>query len=127
MQDFSRGHWSSVAVLPIAIGTVSEPEISQGTGFKLRTDERVRVQEQLRIYLASRAGKDDKRSKEEKAFGLILNLRFLLGWRLRHQAKTMTNNLPILSVLAFRASFNTVIASGSYDRSVKCGFCVISF
>jgi hypothetical protein len=32
----------------------------------------------------------------------------LLGWRLRHQAKSVTNNLPILSVLAFRANFKTV-------------------
>jgi hypothetical protein len=31
-----------------------------------------------------------KRLKRKEEFGLILNLRFLLGWRLRHQAKTMT-------------------------------------
>jgi hypothetical protein len=42
----------------------------------------------------------DNGSKEKKAFGPILNIHFLLGWRLRHQAKSVTNNLPILSVLA---------------------------
>jgi len=50
--------------------------------------------------MASRARNDDKRSKEKRKFGPILNIHFLLGWRTRHQAKSMTNNLPILSVLA---------------------------
>jgi hypothetical protein len=40
-----------------------------------------------------------KDQKRKKAIGLINHLRFLLGWRLRHQAKTVTNNLPLLSVL----------------------------
>jgi hypothetical protein len=52
-----------------------------------------------KILLASRARYADKRSKEKKAFGPINHLQFLLGWRLRHQAKSVTNNLPILSVL----------------------------
>jgi hypothetical protein len=51
--------------------------------------------------MASRARYDDKRSKEKRRFGLINHLKFLLGWRLRRQAKSVTNNLPILSVLAF--------------------------
>jgi len=41
-----------------------------------------------------------KDQKEKKEFGPINYLWFLLGWRTRHQAKSMTNNLPILSVLA---------------------------
>jgi hypothetical protein len=52
---------------------VSEAEISQGAGFLLRADERVRVQVGAEFVL--RAGA---------------------------KAKTVTNNLPILSVLAFR-------------------------
>jgi hypothetical protein len=34
---------------------VSEPEISQGAGFKLRADARVRVQQPLQICLGSRS------------------------------------------------------------------------
>ena len=44
------GLWRSVAVQ-----TISEPEICQGTGFKLRADERVRVQELLRTCLECRS------------------------------------------------------------------------
>ena len=44
------GHWRSVAVQ-----TVSEPEICHGAGFKLRADERVRVQRPLRICLECRS------------------------------------------------------------------------
>jgi len=44
------GHWRSVAVQ-----VVSEPEIRQGVGFKLRADERVRVQRQLRNCLRYRS------------------------------------------------------------------------
>jgi hypothetical protein len=65
----------------------------------LLTGAGVRVYDVKQICLASRAGNDDKGSKEKKAFGPILNLHFLLGWRLRHQAKSVTSNLPILSVL----------------------------
>jgi len=43
------GHWRSVAVQ-----VVSEPEICQGAGFKLRTDARVRVQQPLQICLRCR-------------------------------------------------------------------------
>jgi hypothetical protein len=50
VQDFCWGHRRSVAVQ-----FVSEPEICQGTGFKLRTDERVRVQRPLRICLECRS------------------------------------------------------------------------
>jgi hypothetical protein len=39
----------------IAVQTVSEPENCHGTGFKLRADERVRVQEPLQSCLRSRS------------------------------------------------------------------------
>jgi hypothetical protein len=39
---------------------------------------------------ASRAGNDNKSRKEKKEFGPINHLRFLHGWRARHQAKTVT-------------------------------------
>jgi hypothetical protein len=69
--EVGGGHWSSVA-----IQFVSKPEICQGAGFKLRADERVRVQRPLRICLGS-----------------------------RNKAKRVTNNLPILSVLGGAAFF----------------------
>jgi hypothetical protein len=65
----------------------------------LRAGAGVRVYDVKQICLTSRAGNDDKRSKEKREFGPINYLQFLLGWRLRHQAKSVTNNLPILSVL----------------------------
>ena len=49
------GHWRSVAVQ-----TVSEPENCQDAGFILRAGARVRMQDVKRIYMASRAGNDDK-------------------------------------------------------------------
>ena len=55
----------------------------------------------LQIYLASRLSRC-KRLKRKEKFGPILNIWFLLGWRSRHQAKSMTINLPLLSVLGFR-------------------------
>ena len=55
VQDFCWGHWCSVAVQ-----NVSEAEISQGAGFLLGAGARVRVQDVKRIYMASRAGNDDK-------------------------------------------------------------------
>ena len=55
----------------VAVQFVSEPEISHGAGFKLRADARVRVQEPLKICLGAGV-----------------------------KAKSVTNNLPILSVLA---------------------------
>ena len=54
----------------VAVQTVSEPEICHGAVFQLSADARVRVQEPLQICL-----------------------------RCRSKAKTVTNNLPILSVL----------------------------
>ena len=54
----------------VAIQTVSEPENCHDAGFKLRADARVRVQESLQICLECRS-----------------------------KAKSVTNNLPILSVL----------------------------
>jgi hypothetical protein len=50
----------------------------------------VRVYDVKRIYMASRAKNDEKRSKEKRKFGPINYLQFLLGWRLRHQAKIVT-------------------------------------
>jgi len=54
----------------VAVQTVSEPEICHGVGFKLRADVRVRVQQPVQICLEGRS-----------------------------KAKSVTNNLPILSVL----------------------------
>ena len=45
-----NGHWRGVAVQ-----IVSEPEIYQDAGFKLRADERVRVHRRLRICLGCRS------------------------------------------------------------------------
>jgi hypothetical protein len=55
----------------VAVQTISEPEIYHGVGFQLLADERVRVQEVAGFVLSAGA-----------------------------KAKTVTNNLPILSVLA---------------------------
>jgi hypothetical protein len=94
----------------VAVQFVSEPENCHGAGFILGAGAgaRVRVQDVEQIYMASRAKNDDKRSKEKRTFGPILNIHFLLGWPTRHQAKSVTNNLPILSVLALRAKSETV-------------------
>ena len=58
LQNYCWGHWRSVAVQ-----IVSKPEIYHGTGFKLRTDERVRVQRPLAIGLECR-GKSKKCDKQ---------------------------------------------------------------
>jgi len=55
---FGGGHWRSVVVQ-----FVSEPEISQGAGFKLRADERIRVQPALQICLECRS-KSEKCDKQ---------------------------------------------------------------
>jgi len=67
------GHWRSVAVQ-----VVSEPEICHGAGVLLRADARVRVQRPLRICLGCRST-------------------CLPAGR---KAKSVTNNLPLLTVLA---------------------------
>jgi hypothetical protein len=54
----------------VAVQAVSEPENCHGPGFELRADARIRVQKPLQIVLSAGAS-----------------------------AKSMTNNLPILSVL----------------------------
>jgi hypothetical protein len=76
--------WSqkSVTVQDLFCGQVRE------SGFKM-----------LNGFIWPADSHDDKRSKEKRTFGPILNIHFLLGWRARHQAKSVTNNLPILSVL----------------------------
>jgi len=51
-------HWCSVAVQ-----FVSEPKISHDAGFKLRADERVRVQRPLQICLKCRS-KSKNRDKQ---------------------------------------------------------------
>ena len=51
-------YWRSVAVQ-----VVSEPEICQGAGFKLRADARVQVQRLLRFCLESRS-KSKNRDKQ---------------------------------------------------------------
>ena len=81
-------YWRSVAVQ-----AVSEPENCQGAGFILRAGERVRVQDVEQIYMASRAKNDDKRSKEKRKFGPILNIRFLLGWPSRSPGKKCDKQL----------------------------------
>jgi hypothetical protein len=60
----------------VAVQFVSEPENCQDAGFKLRADARVRVQEPLQICLEGRS-----------------------------KAKSVTNNLPILSVLGGRSTY----------------------
>ena len=69
----------------------------------------------VRISLASRLS-GGKRLKEKERFGPILNIWFLLGWRSSHQAKSMTNNLPLLSVLAAGCLF---ISMGHWFRFVQ--------
>ena len=61
----------------VAVQSVSEPEISHGAVFILRADARVRVQQPLQICLEGRS-----------------------------KAKSVTNNLPILSVLAVAFYFS---------------------
>jgi hypothetical protein len=72
------GHWS--ASWRIAVQFISEPEISHGAGFKLRTDTR----------FAHRSG-------AKVGVWVYITLQSCLGSR--SKAKTVTNNLPILSVL----------------------------
>jgi hypothetical protein len=61
------GYWRSVAVQ-----AVSEPEVYQGAGFQLRTDERVRVQQQLQICLGCRS----KSKKCDKQLTFIVRVRW---------------------------------------------------
>ena len=62
-------HWRSVAVQ-----IVSKPEISQGAGFKLRVDERVRVQQPLQICLGCRS----KSKKCDKPINYTVRVRHSL-------------------------------------------------
>jgi hypothetical protein len=43
-----------LSITRVAVQIVSEPEINQGAGFKLRVDVRIRVQRPLRICLGNR-------------------------------------------------------------------------
>jgi hypothetical protein len=54
---------SVVNITSVAVQTVSEPEICQGAGFKLRADARIRVQEPLQNCLGSRS-KSKKHDKQ---------------------------------------------------------------
>ncbi|HET8689712.1 MAG TPA: hypothetical protein VFM18_24160, partial [Methanosarcina sp.] len=78
----------------------SEPVNSPGAGTKLRADAGVRVEKPLRKLIVPAWNEmvinDQKR---KRAFGPINHLRFLTGWRLRHQAKTVTRLLTQPSVL----------------------------
>ena len=65
------GHWRSVAVQ-----VVSEPEICQGAGFKLRADARVRVQRPLRICLECRS--NSKKCDKQLTHIVRVSLRYLL-------------------------------------------------
>jgi hypothetical protein len=58
----------------VAVQAISEPEIFQGAGFKLGAAARVRVQRPLRICFGGRS-----------------------------KAKSVTSNLPLLSVLGVRS------------------------
>ena len=60
------GHWRSVAVQ-----TISKPEICQGAEFKLRVDERVRVQRSLQICHGCRS----KSKKCDKQLTFIVRVR----------------------------------------------------
>jgi hypothetical protein len=78
------GHWRSVA-----IQVVSEPEICQGAGFKLRAD---------------RVSGCNSRNESVLRAGV--------------KAKSVTNNLPILSVLGFRCNFfcpGEILSKKSFD------------
>jgi hypothetical protein len=66
VQNFSGGHWRSVAVKAI-----SEPEICHGAGFKLRADARIRVQEPLLSCLGCRS----KSKKCDKQLTHIVRVR----------------------------------------------------
>jgi hypothetical protein len=62
-----------LSITSVALQIVSKPEIYQGAGFKLRAGARVRVQRHYEFVLSAGA-----------------------------KAKSVTNNLPLLSVLAVR-------------------------
>ena len=72
----------------VAVQAVPEPENCHGAGFKLRAGERVRVQ---------------------------VSAEFVLGAGVK--AKTMTNNLPILSVLAAGFHLKTFLVIGKLSSS----------
>jgi hypothetical protein len=63
-------HWRSVA-----IQTVSEPEIYQGAGFKLRADARIRVQQPLQICLRCRS--KSKKCDKQLTFIVRVIVRFI--------------------------------------------------
>jgi hypothetical protein len=76
VQDYYWWHWRSVAVL-----FVSEQEICHGAGFKLRADAR---------------------AFPERSEGSGCNYHYKSVLSAGAKAKSVTNNLPILSVLVFR-------------------------
>ena len=71
-----RGHWRSVA-----IQTISEPENCQGAEFKLRADERVRVQQPLQICLGCRS-KSKKCDKQLTHIVRVMRSLFILFFML---------------------------------------------
>ena len=75
----------------VAVQAISKPEICHGAGFKLRADARVRVQRHNEFVLSAGA-----------------------------KAKSVTNNLPILSVLCLVAN----LFSSFVSRILEC--CLLS-
>ena len=67
-------HWRSVAVQ-----TISEPEICQDAGFKLRADARIRVQRLLQIYLGSRSKSKNRDKQLTHIVRVMVSCEFLIS------------------------------------------------
>ena len=92
-----NGYWCSVAVQ-----IVSEPEISQGAEFELRADART---------LSGAKGGCKNLYESVLSAGALPDCRRQAG-----KAKSVTNNLPILSVLCGAFFLNPDILSTSRDK-----------
>jgi hypothetical protein len=82
------GHWRSVA-----IQIVSEPEICHVAGFKLRADERVRVQRPLQICLGCRS--KSKKCDKQLTFIVRVSVSFIQILNNLKQDITKIEILPI--------------------------------
>jgi hypothetical protein len=92
VQDFCWEHWRSVAVQ-----TVSEPEICQGAGFKLRADARVRVQVFVGFVLGAVC-----RKNHDKPINYTVRVRlrfFLLSWDLLFFEPILYTNIGIKTII----------------------------
>ena len=69
-----------------------------------------------------------RRLEKKKTFVPIFNIRFLLGWRIRHQAKTVTSLLTLPSVLAvgFTLSFQLLFCS-RFELNINMLFLLFCF